>query len=329
MQKRFVALATLALSLCSVATARADVDWVTTLWHNDVFLNKDGGGYTNGLYFSWFDLSESSDKDFKAPFLTRPLNRWLMPEFDGQLQVNEYTFGQAMMTPNNIKKEVPDENDAPYAGLLMYRAAYTLVDENISDTLAVTVGIVGPASMAEEAQKAIHKLVGANQPQGWDYQIKNEPVGQIERTRVWRYGGRDYEGVGSDLLLIGSGSLGNLGSAVGGAVFVRYGRGLESSFGTAGQLIGRVSNPMAIDSGWNVYTGIGADYVYNQIFVSGGGLRSGQSADLRHDQYAFYAGASYAWSDFSLTLSYVNNSKLDRTSSARQEFGALKLGWKL
>ncbi|WP_027329933.1 lipid A deacylase LpxR family protein [Marinimicrobium agarilyticum] len=329
MQKRVAASAMLTFFLCCVTTARADVDWFTTLWHNDVFLDKDGGGYTNGLYFSWFDLSESSDEDFKPALLTRPLNSWLMPEFDGQLQVNEFTFGQAMMTPKNIKKAVPDEDDAPYGGLLMFRSAYTLVDERISDTLAVTVGIVGPSSGAEEAQRAIHKLVGANEPQGWDYQIKDEPVGQIKRTRVWRYGGGDHEGVGSDLLLIGSGSLGNLGSSLGGAVLVRYGRGLESSFGTAGQVIGRVSNPMAIDSGWNVYTGVGADYVYNQIFVSGGGLRSGQSADLRHDQYAFYAGASYAWKRFSLTLSYVNNSKLDKNSSARQEFGALKLGWKL
>lgn len=329
MQKHVTAVAVLTLSLCGVNPARADVDWFTTLWHNDVFLDKDGGGYTNGLYASWFDLSESSDEDFKAPFLTRPVNRWLMPAFDGQLQVNEFTVGQAMMTPKNIKKEVPGPDDAPYAGLLMLRSGYTLVGEHISDTVSVTVGIVGPSSRAEEAQRAVHKLVGANEPQGWDYQIKDEPVGQIERTRVWRYGDSDSEGVGSDVLLIGSGSLGNLGSALGGAMIMRYGQGLESSFGTAAQIIGRVSNPMAINSGWNVYAGFGADYVYNQIFVSGGGLRSGQSADLRHDQYAFYAGASYAWSKFSLTFSYVNNSNLDMNSSARQEFGALKLGWKL
>lgn len=329
MQKHVATMAALTFFLSCATSARADIDWVTTIWHNDVFLDKDGGGYTNGLYVSWFDLSESSDEAFKAPFLTRPVNRWLMPEFDGQLQVNEFTFGQAMMTPKNIKKEVPGPDDAPYAGLLMFRSAYTLVDEHIADTLGVTVGIVGPSSRAEEAQKAVHKLVGANEPQGWDYQIKDEPVGQIERTRVWRYGDGDEQGVTADLLLIGSGSLGNLGSALGGAVIVRYGRGLESSFGTAGQIIGRVSNPMAVNSGWNVYAGVGADYVYNQIFVSGGGLRSGQSADLRHDQYAFYAGASYAWSTFSLTFSYVNNSNLDMNASARQEFGALKLGWKL
>lgn len=317
------------LSLCCVQAAKADIDWVTTLWHNDVFLDKDGGGYTNGLYISWFDLSESTDENFKAPFLTRPVIDWLMPTENGQLEVNEYTFGQAMMTPKKIKKEVPGPNDAPYAGLLMFRSSYTLVGEHISDTVGVTVGIVGPSSRAEEVQRAVHKMVGANEPQGWDYQIKDEPVGQIERTRVWRYGDRDREGLGTDLLLIGSGSLGNLGSSLGGAVIARYGRGLESSFGTAAQIIGRVSNPMAINSGWNVYAGVGADYVYNQIFVSGGGLRSGQSADLRHDQYAFYAGASYAWSQFSLTFSYVNNSNLDMNASARQEFGALKLGWKL
>ncbi|MGD8176261.1 lipid A deacylase LpxR family protein [Marinimicrobium sp. ARAG 43.8] len=315
--------------LVSVSSARAgDIDWFTGVWHNDLFAGSDGGGYTNGLYLSWFDLSDTHPDHYGTPWLTRPFESWLMPEAEGNLEVSAYTLGQAMMTPKDIEKVVPDEDDAPYAGLLQLRSAYTVVGKDVADTLSVTVGIVGPSSGAEEVQRAVHRMVGATEPRGWDYQIKDEPVGQIERIRVWRFGPAPTEEPHLDLLLIGSGSLGNLESSAGSAMLVRFGTRLDRSFGTASQLVGRVSNPMAIDGGWNVYLGASATYVYNQIFISGGGLRSGQSADLRHDQYATYAGFSYSWSRLSVSFSFVANTNLDKNASARQKFGTLQLGWK-
>jgi hypothetical protein len=318
-----------AVSALLTLPAYADVDWITGVWHNDLFAGTDGGGYTNGLYVSWFDLADTVPEQYDVPFLVRPFEGWLLPDPYGELQVTEFTIGQAMLTPEDIEKPVPDPNDAPYAGLLQLRAAYTVIGDDVADTLGVTVGIVGPSSGADEVQRAVHKMVGATKPRGWDYQVKDEPVGQIERTRVWRFGPAPSEEPHADLLLVGSGTLGNLESAAGAALILRYGTRLERSFGTAAQIVGRVSTPMAIDGGWSVYIGGGAEYVYNQIFVSGGGLRSGQSGDLRHDQYAGYIGASYAWERFSLTFSFVNNSNLDKNASARQRFGALKLGWKL
>ncbi len=316
-------------SLLFTLPALAEVDWITAVWHNDLFAGTDGGGYTNGLYVSWFDLAETSEERHEVPFLIKPFSGWMLPDPYGELQVTEFTVGQAMITPKDIEKPVPDPNDAPYAGLLQLRAAYTVVGEDVADTLGVSVGIVGPSSGADEAQRLVHKMVGATKPRGWDYQVKDEPVGQVERLRIWRFGPAPTEQPHADLLVLAGGTLGNLESAAGGALILRYGTRLDRSFGTAGQIVGRVSTPMAIDGGWSVYVGASADYVYNQIFVSGGGLRTGQSGDLRHDQYAGYIGASYAWEKFSLTFSFVNNSNLDKNASARQRYGALKLGWKL
>jgi hypothetical protein len=38
------------------------------------------------------------------------------------------------------------------------------------------LGVVGPASQAENAQKAIHDLVGDDEPMGWDTQLPDEPI---------------------------------------------------------------------------------------------------------------------------------------------------------
>lgn len=309
--------------------ARADTDWAAMIWHNDVFLDKDGGGYTNGLYVTWYDLSDTEPEEFGAPWLTRPLMGWLIDDEGEDFAVSSHTIGQAMMTPKNIKKAVPDPNDAPYAGLLFWRSGYIRMEDDIADKLSVTLGIVGPSSGAEAVQRFVHKVVGANEPMGWDYQIKNEPVGQIKRARVWRYGANFNDGYQTDILLLGEGAVGNLETSVGASVIARYGKDLKRSFGTASQTVGRVSNPMAIGRGWNIYVGAGASLVYNQIFISGSGIRSGQEADLRSEQLAGFGGISYSWDNLSLTASFISNTPLDENSTARQRFGALAVAWRL
>lgn len=319
---------TLLLGLAASAPALADVDWFAGIWHNDLFVGTDGGGYTNGVYASWFDLASTNRDEYAEPWLTRPFSDWLLPGSEGLVEVSAYTLGQAMLTPKNIEDPEPDPNDAPYAGLLLFRSSYTVLNADVSDTLSVGLGIVGPSSGADEAQRVIHKMVGSTKPRGWDHQIRDEPVLQLERIRVWRFGPTPTEGPHADLLLLGVGSLGNLETTAGAAAIIRYGTRLQESFGTAAQIVGRVSHPMAINGGWQLYGGVSADYVLHQIYVRGSEWRSGREGDLRNDQYAAYGGVSYSWDNWSLTFSFVGNTNLDDRSSARQRFGTVKLGWK-
>src|SRR5690606_19754900 len=140
--------------------------------------------------------------------------------------------------PKDITEPVPDPNDAPYAGLLFLSSGYLRVNDNQADKLRVTLGIVGPSSGAGSTQRFIHKVVGANRPEGWDYQIKDEPVGNIERIRIWRFESQTEDDAEADLLVLGGLSLGNLESSVGASVIARYGSGLKRSFGTASQITG-------------------------------------------------------------------------------------------
>lgn len=41
--------------------------------------------------------------------------------------------------------------------------------------MTINLGIVGPQSYADEAQKLFHSVTGDDKPQGWHNQIKNEP----------------------------------------------------------------------------------------------------------------------------------------------------------
>lgn len=314
----------LALLLAS-HSSWAEVDWVSLIWHNDLFAGKDGGGYTNGAYVSWYDVSNEGEKASGPPLLTRPLV-WMLTD-DPEFTVAEYTLGQTMITPKDISKPHPDPNDAPYAGLLFLRTAFTSVHENYADTISTTIGIVGPASGAEKTQKMIHKMTGSTRPQGWDYQLKNEPVARLTRARVWRIADPNQPYV--DAVFLGNLNVGNMESSVGTGVLFRVGTGLEKSFASAAQITGRINNPVAVDGGRYTYLGITLSYVHNQIFVNGNTFRSSPAGDLRHEQYSLIAGFAYSWSNFNLGLGYQNGSSLDRHSTSRESFGAVTLGMRL
>lgn len=85
---------------------------------------------------------------------------------------------QLMYSPENIR--VPyEEGMHPYAGYLGVGGSVSL-DDKITDRLfhlnylELQTGTTGPASGAEGSQKAIHKIIGAHRPQGWDDQLANE-----------------------------------------------------------------------------------------------------------------------------------------------------------
>lgn len=312
----------------SAANLRAEVDWAGFYWHNDAFLGVDGGGYTNGAFFSLYDVS-SLGADYKTPLLLRPLLGRLISDTNNQWEMTAYTLGQMMVTPKDIKIADPDPDSAPYAGLLFLRSSYLAVHEDYADQLGLTLGILGPSSGAEEVQKFVHKVVGANEPQGWDHQLQDEPVAQLSRSRVWRFAGEDLGAPRADLLVLGEITGGNLESGLGTAFIARYGRGLEQSFATAAQMTERMPNPIALDSGWHVYGGFAGGYLYNQIFVTGNTFRDSPETDLRNWQHSFIGGGSYSWQNWSLSLSYFDGTSLDKLSSSRERYGSLSVAWRL
>ncbi|MBU2886264.1 lipid A deacylase LpxR family protein [Gilvimarinus agarilyticus] len=302
---------------------QAEADWASVVWQNDVFVNVDGGGYTNGLFLSWYDLTTEGE-GYRQPWLTKSLS-WMLDQNSDALNFSEQTIGQAMVTPLDISQEVPDPNDVPYAGLLFYRASHAIVEENFADLVSVTVGMVGPASMAEESQKFVHKITGSTEPKGWDYQLKNEPIFAFSRTAVWRYELAHY----MDTVIMAQGELGTMQSAVGGGALLRLGTRLDKSFPSTALHRGEISAPASIDGGWYVYAGFEADYVFNNILVDGNTYRNSPDGDLKHEQLMATAGISYGWEDISLTLSFRSGDSVDKADTSRDEFGALTLAWRL
>ncbi len=301
--------------------AFAELDWVSASWDNDIVAGKDGGGYTNGIYFSWGQRNESDEDITKPPLLTLPL-AWML-DGDPTYAYKLHSIGQAMVTPEDITKAIPDPADAPYAGLLFWRSTYVVVKNDFADQVATLVGIVGPSSRAEEVQKLVHKVVDSDEPQGWDYQLEDQFVWQLQRTAVWRFSTDDSSPF--DAVLLGDVGVGNLESLAGAGLFLRAGSGLARSYSTMSFLASRVSTPVAVSEGWYVYLGGSAHYVHNQILVDGNTFGARASQNLEHHQYSLMAGFTYAWQRTSVCFSYQSDTEPNESQTARKNFGAITL----
>jgi len=311
------------LSTAIVANhAHSEADWVSVVWQNDVFLNVDGGGYTNGAFISLFDVSAEGSEVYTEPYLTRTLS-WMLDEKD--MAFSEQTLGQMMITPKDIKKSIPDAKDVPYAGLLFYRASHVVVDANRADMVTVIVGMVGPSSHAEDTQKFVHKVVDSPDPQGWDYQIKDQFVMALGRSALWRHELSDS----TDLVILAAAQVGNLKSSVSGSAILRWGSGLSESFVTSTLSYGGTTTPMAVNGGWNVYAGIESGYVFNDIFVNGDTPYKRQFSELHHEQFAVVSGISYAWQDVSVTFAFQDIKPVDTVDQSRDRFGSISLAFRL
>jgi len=126
---------------------------------NDAYLaTLNDRYYTNGLFLYFrraIDPTEFSDKIEKKTY--------------------EISAGQKMYTPYWGQVAKREDQDRPFAGYLYAGGAYSVFYKNESVLkTSIEVGTVGPNSLAQNAQKFLHKTVGFYTPAGWEYQIKNE-----------------------------------------------------------------------------------------------------------------------------------------------------------
>jgi hypothetical protein len=76
-------------------------------------------------------------------------------------------------------------NDRPHAGWIYGELSTTINKPGVEDGIAINFGIVGPAALGEEIQKLNHSITGDPKPQGWKFQLKNEPAILIRYRRSW------------------------------------------------------------------------------------------------------------------------------------------------
>lgn len=141
-------------------------------------------GYTNGTRFDYYYI-----KDHKSTFF---IDKW-MPKA-GSSSINTFGIGlmQTMYTPEDLTLTEPDVSDWPYTGALFL--SHSLNSSNPLKTYSlnteIIAGVMGKAALAEPMQKGIHKIIGSDEPMGWDKQYPTDVLLNLNfglEKQLWHY----------------------------------------------------------------------------------------------------------------------------------------------
>ncbi len=140
-------------------------------------------------------------------------------------------IGQVIQTPDDLSRRDLIEDDVPYAGALTLRTSWQAFNDNEFRGFEIVAGVLGQLSLAEQTQKTIHKLIGSEDPKGWDHQLDSEPVinfNYMRKKKIYRRG--NPAGLSFDTTIDGNVGLGNLFTQASAALEMRFGHNLPRGF---------------------------------------------------------------------------------------------------
>ena len=305
---------------------------------NDKFRSIDQSkqtdrNFTNGIRLNWISEVRAT------PRWGRELASWIPLFPDGGTTRVGYALGQNMYTPENIVRRDLQRADRPYSGWTYVGAAITSSREaggaGQLDTLEVNLGIVGPQSYAGETQREYHRLIGAQVPQGWANQLRNEPGVVLYYERKWRNIGKSQllPGIEGDFSPHAGASLGNVFTYGGAGVTLRIGRNLATDYGPPRirpGLAGSMHFDTPQESPFAIYgfAGIEGRAVARDITLDGNTFASSHSVDRRPLVGDAQFGIAAIYGSVRTTFTYVLRTREFDAQRSGDRFGAVSLSVK-
>jgi lipid A 3-O-deacylase len=277
--------------------------WVVSArWDNDTFGGSDRY-YTDGVALS---LTQT------GPNWLDPLADWL-PWGQGRRTVG-YDVAQLMFTPDNKTLHNPDPKDRPYAGILAVGLSLHVEQADSYNGLKLVVGVIGPDSLADKTQKEVHRQIGDTIPQGWDQQLKNEPIVNLayEYRHKFRLAG-EREAWSVEGFPLAGGWLGNMLTQAQFGGVVRAGYNMPDDFGpTLVRGMDQMPPPRRSekpksnsDWGFSIYGGALANLVLRDITLDGNTFEDSRSVDKKWFVPAEGVGICVGNRRFQTSFTYV------------------------
>lgn len=206
---------------------------------NDLFgAKKQDQGYSNGLLLTLVspNLADYTD-DACLPAPMRWINRHLGWVHPGEYEYRNMVvgFGQALFTPVDFRRSDLVVEDRPYAAALLVGFGYNARHAGWMHTSQLRLGMVGPSALGEQVQDEWHEAIGVNKFDGWDHQLRDEPVFQLVHEHLRRlpaHGTANADGWGWDAIGHWGGAVGNLGTHANVGGELRFGWRLPDDFGS-------------------------------------------------------------------------------------------------
>ena len=247
-------------------------------FENDIFFDTDRH-YTNGVALDYTTAPQDT-----PPWLADFAHH--LPFFASTGDVRtDYQIAQDIFTPANTHIPVPDPTDRPYAGYLYVGLGILSNSDTHLDQAQLQLGVVGPASLAQDAQNWVHSILGNQLAQGWHFQLRDEPVANVFYERSWKLiPPRSIFGVFFDLEPHAGIAAGNAYDYVNAGAMARVGINLPDDFGPPRlepSLPGsNFFEPNGTLSAY-IFGGVDGRVVGRNIFLDGNSFQPSPSVDKR------------------------------------------------
>jgi len=331
-------LAALALSVGLALTAGESGGTLYLTFDNDFIAGSDDG-YTNGFQLGYVSPARASFADGPVP---TGFGHWLdgLPQFNDPARQRfiAYSLAQRMFTPQDISREDVVEDDLPYTGLLVLSGTVAAQSRNHLDAFTVTAGVAGEASLAEPVQRFIHHTMGNAEPQGWDHQIDNEPLLNLQYEHRWRAWDNRAGSTNGDVILSCSAAAGNLMTMVTSGIGVRWGHNVPDDFFVPPPFFGEETvGALPYDPQRNgtvaVYLAASVDAAAfaNLIYLDGNTFSDSHEVDHDHWYARAHVGIHVHAGCMALAVSIVRATlPWERPDGATWEtYGRISVGWRL
>ena len=312
---------------------------LTFLFENDLFGDTDAQ-YTNGLKINWLspDLKALARDGAIPDFLLGWVQH--LNAFESALSGDPgrrfnlgLALGQMMFTPDDTQSTALVRDDRPYAGWLYGAVSFVSKSATVADTLEIQLGVIGPASLAEDAQRLVHDIRDLPRPRGWNHQLDNEPGLLIYYERKWRLWRKQFWGViDHDASAHAGLALGNVADYLALGAEARLGWNLPADFGsslirpggdatTPGMLSGQSGSDVAI----YVFSAMGARAIGRDIFLDSNTFSSSHDVDKEPLVGELVVGASVQWRTARLSYAKVLRSREFEGQDRQHSFGSVSL----
>lgn len=299
------------------------------LHENDVFGRTDRD-YTSGTLLSvtWGNYEAAADEPCRSAW-SRTMATRINGLVDASLPQRAFVFaiGQQLYTPTRGTPVVVQPDDRPYAGWLFGRWALHAYDSDRSQTIALDLGMVGPAAGGESSQNFFHTVEGFTRFRGWRNQLRNEFGLQLaaETRRVaWRR---------AQLSLVGhyGGGLGNIETYLNTGFRLQVGASGLNDFQMPPSL--RPASSMARVSASSApanrapqgFIGVDLRAIGRNIFLDGNSRAPSHRVSRKPAVAELGAGVSWRWAGADFAYSHSVRSREFHGQKNTQVFGGLSI----
>lgn len=238
------------------------------------------------------------------------------------------TYDWQMYTPKDLQSSDIILDDRPYAGYQYIKTSIHQANKTRVQNLSLQLGFIGPATHMQQVQNTVHSLIGSPHANGWEHQLKNEFIVQLN------YSYRKFIPFNqSNVLLPEMGfELGNASVKGYAMVLYRWGNDVKSDFGTSlmsNTNYYKIPRMQKSKKKWrySLQLSLQTNFIARDIFLDGNTIQNSHSVEKKNFTAEFGYGANLSYKNWNFSYLRKHLTKEFDTQNRYHNYGSLTIGY--